>query len=1020
MDIPQLAAEVAKFLAPFLPYLILGTEAAAKEAGKRFGGAMWDKAVELWDRLKPKVEASLDAQKMLERTAEKPEDKRVGILEMQFEDMFYDNPAFAMEVRQIIQVGDGSMFVNGGMTDSVATFGSGNLVANKGGQIHQTINNFVQYDKNSDPKILESQLVNYLKWVKDYFEFIELRGIEQGESPVIRLKLDEVYIPLQAEPWREAEQMDEHMLRAREKGKSIKAPSRAESERVRLDQLLAGERTRIIITGGPGCGKTTVLQHIAWSLAQGWLENSDFAKKKLGIKTPYPLPIYVPLNLYAKHLRDFAHAPAKKRTLAGFISEYLVLNMVGPEINSDFFAFLLQEKNSVLLLLDGLDEVPTEDERIQVRNDIEKLISGKKDLLMVVTSRTAAYKGKAMLGHDFQHIRVLPLQAEQIESMVRKAYNYRFVNSPTRAKKSAGDLLEGIQRLEQERQKRLGETAEPLVDSPLMVRMMLVVAANNRVLPNQRADLYDKTVNAMLRPENILDEKVAEDISRRVGGGVSIHREMLQTLAFHLHQRGENQGKDIEEQALRDILEPMPAYAPHIDDLLQLARARGGVLDFRGGSFRFLHLSFQEFLVGRYLAEQMRDIEKISQFIEKDKVLDSWWREPILLLCGYLDINASSPARALLQRLSGLDENAKGRNHELTQDIQLASAEIASAALLEFQQAIPDLAEQLANRLVELIEEKTPSDPKLRAEAGNTLAKLGDPRFDEARWQLPKEALLGFAHIPAGGFLMGTKKKDIKALIEKFGGNEDYYKDETEQHKLHLPDYFIARYPVTAAQFKAFVEASKHKPANEASLQGVPNHPVRYVTWFDALAYCNWLNEKLKEIAPAQKPENETEEVFWQGIGSGKLIVTLPSEAEWEKAARGGLALTPNPSPTGRGESRLFPWGDAITPDHANYGDTNLNTTSAVGAFPQGESSYGLQDMSGNVWEWTRSIYDKYPYEISEKRENLEDKKSHRVLRGGAFSYEVRYVRCAYRSRYYPNLGDDFVGFRGVVVSHFS
>ncbi|MCK6585774.1 MAG: NACHT domain-containing protein, partial [Anaerolineales bacterium] len=614
--------------------------------------------------------------------------------------------------------------------------------------IQQTINNFTQYDKNSDPKILEDQLVNYLKWVKDYFEYIELRGIEQGESPVIRLKLDEVYIPLQAETLREAEEFIEDQFRIKEKGTRIKPTDRAENRRIQLDELLVDDKTRIIITGGPGCGKTTVLQHIAWSLAQGWLENSNFAEKKTGIKPPYPLPIYVPLNLYARHLRDFANAPAKKRTLAGFISEYLVLNMVGPEISSDFFAFLLQEKDSVLLLLDGLDEVPTEDERIQVRNDIEKLISGKDNLRMVVTSRTAAYIGPARLGHDFRHIRVLPLQMEQIESMVRKAYNYRFVNSPTRAKKSANDLIEGIQRLEQERRKRLGENAEPLVDSPLMVRMMLVVAANNRVLPNQRADLYDKTVNAMLRPENILDEKVAEDISKRVGGGVSIHREMLQTLAFHLHQRGEKQGKEVDEQILREILEP--AYAIHIDDLLKLARARGGVLDFRGGAFRFLHLSFQEFLVGRYLAEQMREIDGISRFIEDDKVLDSWWREPILLLCGYLDINAPKPAKELLSRLGGLDENANERNRSMAQNIQIASAELASSALLEFQQAIPDLAEQLAERLVKLIEDEKPSDLKLRASAGDTLARLGDPRFDENNWQLPKEPLLGFVHIPAG------------------------------------------------------------------------------------------------------------------------------------------------------------------------------------------------------------------------------------------------------------------------------
>ncbi|MCK6585773.1 MAG: SUMF1/EgtB/PvdO family nonheme iron enzyme, partial [Anaerolineales bacterium] len=79
---------------------------------------------------------------------------------------------------------------------------------------------------------------------------------------------------------------------------------------------------------------------------------------------------------------------------------------------------------------------------------------------------------------------------------------------------------------------------------------------------------------------------------------------------------------------------------------------------------------------------------------------------------------------------------------------------------------------------------------------------------------------------------------DIQDLIEKFGGNEGYYKNETPQHKLHLPDYYMARYPVTVAQFKAFVEESGYKPTNENSLRGHPNHPVVYVTWYDSLEYC--------------------------------------------------------------------------------------------------------------------------------------------------------------------------------------
>jgi formylglycine-generating enzyme required for sulfatase activity len=1030
-ELTQLAAQAAALLAPFLPFLIKGGKKAALAAfervGEKFVDEAWEKAESLWKKIWPKAKKKEAAKEIIEDAAEHPKNEDAqAAFRRQVLKMLEGDDELAKFTQSIVAQ-EGGIAMGGGMTNSVAATGSGHVIAAHGGHINQTINNFTQYDKQSDPEVLRGQLVNYLKWVKGYFEFIELRGIEQGESPVIQLKLDDVYIPLQAETWRETEGMQEAVFRAEDKRKINAEFRQSEDRRIQMDKLLKGDRPRIIITGGPGCGKTTVLQHIAWSLATGWLENSNFAEKKLGIKSR-PLPVYVPLNLYARHLRDFANASAKKRTLSGFISEYLVLNMVGPEINSDFFAFLLQEKDAVILLLDGLDEVPTEDERIQVRNDIEKLISGKDDLLTVVTSRTAAYVGPAMLGHNFQHVRVLPLQAEQIESMLRKAYACRFANSPARAKKSADDLLNGIQRLEIERQARLGNNAEPLVDSPLMVRMMLVVAANNRVLPNQRADLYDKTVNAMLRPENVLDEKVAEDIAKRVGGGVSIHREMLQTLAFHMHQRGENQGKEVEEQTLREILEP--AYAPHIDDLLKLARARGGVLDFRGGSFRFLHLSFQEFLVGRYLAEQVRDIEKIAQFLEKDKVLDSWWREPILLLCGYLDINASSPARNLLQRLGGIDENAAERNKTCAQDVQIASAEIASAALLEFQQAIPDLAEQLANRLAELIESKQPSIPKLRVSAADTLARLGDPRPGV----LPSPQVgrgaggeggltLLLCPIPAGPFLMGNTEKTDPL-------SDDDERPRFTYEKIKHP-YYLSRYPITNAQFDLFVRADGYKTEqywgeaknagwwskhgfkgrydNEVRIAPVsynapfnlPNHPVVGVSWYEALAFTRWATDNIERLMFNIWKNGKSELLH---LDKARCEIRLPSEAEWERAARGG-------------KSFRYPWGDEITPDYANYSDTNIGATSAVGAFPLGTNDYGLLDMSGNAWEWCATKWQENYEDYLKKEETLNDPEGDtaRVLRGGSYDDEDRDLRCAVRNVRSPDLRGDNFGFRVVV-----
>jgi formylglycine-generating enzyme required for sulfatase activity len=134
--------------------------------------------------------------------------------------------------------------------------------------------------------------------------------------------------------------------------------------------------------------------------------------------------------------------------------------------------------------------------------------------------------------------------------------------------------------------------------------------------------------------------------------------------------------------------------------------------------------------------------------------------------------------------------------------------------------------------------------------------------------------------------------------------------------------------------------------------------------------------------------------------------LTLPSEAEWEKAARGD------------GDGRIYPWGDQVNPNCANYSDTGVGTTSAVGAFPDGTSPYGLLDLSGNVWEWTRTIWDSdkytYPYHLDDERESLEKelRKARRVLRGGAFDNGPRSVRCASRFDYGPDDWFNYSGFR--------
>jgi formylglycine-generating enzyme required for sulfatase activity len=216
-------------------------------------------------------------------------------------------------------------------------------------------------------------------------------------------------------------------------------------------------------------------------------------------------------------------------------------------------------------------------------------------------------------------------------------------------------------------------------------------------------------------------------------------------------------------------------------------------------------------------------------------------------------------------------------------------------------------------------------------------------------------------HIPAGEFLMGSDPQQDK----------DAQKNEQPQHTVYLPDYYIAKTPVTNAKYAIFAEATiRRKPP-----AGKENHPVVEVSWYDAIAYCTWLAE-----------------------ATGKAY-RLPSEAEWEKAARGT-------------DGRIYPWGDD-PPDknRCNFASNVKDTTPVAQYSPQGDSPYGCVDMAGNVWEWTLSIDDDYPYDPKDGREDQEAMVP-RVLRGGAFDFSGGDVRCAYRPWGNPDSRLNRIGFR--------
>ena len=235
--------------------------------------------------------------------------------------------------------------------------------------------------------------------------------------------------------------------------------------------------------------------------------------------------------------------------------------------------------------------------------------------------------------------------------------------------------------------------------------------------------------------------------------------------------------------------------------------------------------------------------------------------------------------------------------------------------------------------------------------------------------------------IPAGEFEMGIDRSEIPELVNWAKGYDQsamasWFEDETPRHKVYLDAYYIDVYEVTNEMYAKFLKATNHKPPKywDDPRYNDPQQPVVGVTWEDAKAYCDWAGKR------------------------------LPTEAEWEKAARGGLI------------GKRFPWGDDASHDYANYAGT-VGTdiwgySAPVGKFaPNG---YGLYDMAGNVFEWCADWYEKDYYSKSPtKNPTGPSSGKTRVVRGGGYGYTANFLRVSDRfGSYFPSNAYPFVGFR--------
>lgn len=707
----------------------------------------------------------------------------------------------------------------------------------------------------------------------------------------------------------------------------------------------AGKRG-LVLLGDPGSGKTTQLRRLVLACLRD-------APESLGL-APGTLPVFLPLRRIRGASQGFE----------AFFEQ--VLKEDHPLAPPDLSRTLLA-RGRLLLLFDGLDEVADEAERTEVSRWIAESTRRLEHAVPVVTCRFAGYNERAHLGDDFLELNVRPLSREQAGDFIRKWY------AAVEAAAASDPAWRGEPHLAAKAEElvtQLGaadfRTARlvEMTRNPLLLTNLCLVHYDRGQLPRGRARLYEECVDVLL------------ERWRKEAGGLPVTvttengRRVLQPAALWLHSK--------KERTLASAGELEPELAPALEavqwkgssarQFLKTVRDESGLLTGWGqDQFGFMHLGFQEYLAASEIRRRHFEGDTLMLPTLASHFGDSWWQEVILLLVASGNPSAFVPfLRELLRR------------PEITQHPALLDA------LLE------DAAEVSAWPFVDVLKSPPGKDRDLwarQAVALRVLARLGSPEVVKLATQLAKHPsseirqrfTVGHRHVASGTRVTsfaGIEFVSVPGGTFQMGSPDDEHRRVEREGPLHavtVPPFFVGRYPVTNEEYERYLAANPEarEPDEWANRRfNQARQPVVGVSWNEARAFAEWAGCR------------------------------LPSEAEWEYAARAGS--TP-------------PYLDGAVEDdlarHAWYDKNSDKQTHAVGE--KAANAFGLHDALGNVFEWVEDDwhpnYRDAPVDGSAwvgKRNRAAD----RVSRGGSWNSSAQHCRVAIRSWEldgvrYPDLG---------------
>ena len=544
------------------------------------------------------------------------------------------------------------------------------------------------------------------------------------------------------------------------------------------------------------------------------------------------------------------------------------------------------------LLLDGLDEVPGSEHRERIGRVIEKVVdagigAGNRHL---ISCRTRAYQGRVeLLRQQLTVLHIAPFGEEQVSEFV-----HRWSRALHHVSQDDGDSPEALKAKDYERDLLDAidshSAVGPLTENPMMLTVLAVVHWNHKQLPEQRAELYDAAIEYLLASRR--EQSVYQRTERR---------EALQAVALRMFEDPEGGQRSLGRLTAAD----MAGRVLDIDkaraiDFIEDETLHSGLLVSRTeGEVEFWHITFQEYLAAREITELDNTWERLAPHLPDDR-----WNEVVLLTAGCLrGKNGRRAARRYVNQIVGTGESiieearSIGLAYRVLCDLRPYGGNIAQRTNFE----------DVLKEVMSIIEVDGPDAPEaVRIEVAEALNYFGDPRFTEGS---PRVV------IPGGEFLMGAQSKDP----EEPGYDPDAYGNESPVRRVHVSDFELGRYPVTVGEFERFLreDTGCEEPRYWRQQRRHPNHPVTGISWFDAESYCRWAGGR------------------------------LPTEAEWEWAARGSAC-------------RRYPWGDEEPSERLACYDGRTSWVVSVGAYPAGVTPQGVFDMAGNVWEWCSDWFGDY------------------------------------------------------------